>query len=64
MRIVQVYSCIDIPSEIRRELCKLEITISHGIIRYKVPVVGKTVVNPKMTSLSILIIIGFLILDQ
>ena len=29
------------PSEIRRELCKLMITICQGIDRYKVPVVGK-----------------------
>ena len=29
------------PSEIKRELCKLMISISQGIHRYKVPVVGK-----------------------
>ena len=29
------------PSEIRRELCKLMITISQVIDRYNVPVVGK-----------------------
>ena len=29
------------PSEIKRELCELMISIGQGIDRYKVPVVGK-----------------------
>ena len=35
------------PSEIKRELCELMISIGQGIDRYKVPMVGKNCILPE-----------------